>query len=106
MCLSSLKNVCEPISNKAADTRACKIYEIWTLSTKNFIVIQQIYFRESLLVFFRKRHGNMLKRDNYSTIVIVYEYLKLAYMGSFMIIKVVVSFKLLSLRLEGEKTLK
>ena len=48
----------------------------------------------------------MLKRDNYSTIVIVYEYLKLAYMGSFMIIKVVVSFKLLSLRLEGEKTLK
>ena len=40
MCLASLKNVCEPISNKAADTRACKIYEIWTLSTKNFIAIQ------------------------------------------------------------------
>ena len=48
----------------------------------------------------------MLKRDNYSTVVIVYEYLKLACMSSFMIKKVIASFKLLSLRLEGEKTLK
>ena len=61
MCLSFLKNACEPISNKIANARACKTFQIWTLSTEIFIAIKPIYFKKSLLAFFQKASLNYAK---------------------------------------------
>ena len=51
---------------QVADIRACKIYDIWI-----FKAIQWISFKKSLLVFFRKHHWNMLKRNTYFKILVV-----------------------------------
>ena len=65
-----------PLSNKVEDVKACKFYEIWTLSTGISTVPQSINIKKNLLVFFRKHHRNMLKQNTYSKIIILYEYLK------------------------------
>ena len=55
MCLLSLKNVCEVlISDKVGDTRACKIYEIWTLLQGFLEEFSKFIFEKKF--FFRKRH--------------------------------------------------
>ena len=65
---------------KDADIRACKIYEIWTLSTGIFREIQWIYFKKSLLVFFQRTSLKYAEKlPTQYLYAVVYEYLNVPY---------------------------
>ena len=70
MCLLSLKNVCEVlISDKVGDTRACKIYEIWTLlqgfleEFSKFIFEKNFFFQKASLIYAKICYAFLLKHD-------------------------------------------
>ena len=70
-----------PISNKVADKRTCKIYEILTLLQKFLRHFSKFILKKVYQLFFQKTSLNILKQNIFSKIDDVNEYLKFPYEG-------------------------